>query len=137
VADRIASAPGTKAYGTLSVWCQVHGRVADKVLVSSEAFYPRPKVRSAVLKIELFPEPLVSADTRPALRGLIRSAFGQRRKTLANALTGWLTGDRQQIESFLRAERVDPRRRGETLRVEEFIRVAQAAKRHGMLRAGC
>ena len=82
VADRIAAKPGTKDYGTLSVWCQIHGRIAEKVAVSPEAFFPRPKVRSTVLKIELFAEPLVSAAEIPLLRGLVRAAFGQRRKTL-------------------------------------------------------
>lgn len=135
VADRIASAPGTKAYGTLSVWCQVHGRVTDALTVSPEAFYPRPNVRSTVLKIELFPEPLLPPETGPALRGLIRSAFGQRRKTLANALMGWLPGGRQKIEAFLCAQGIEPRRRGETLSMEEFLRLAQAATRDGLLLA--
>ena len=128
VADRIAAKPGTKDYGTLSVWCQIHGRIAEKVAVSPEAFFPRPKVRSAVLKIELFAEPLVSAVEIPLLRGLVRAAFGQRRKTLANALASWLKQRREEIESFLRAQNVDPRRRGETLGIEEFIKLARAAR---------
>ncbi len=133
VADRIASGPGSKAYGTLSVWCQVHGRITDKVSVSPEAFYPRPRVRSTVLKIELFPEPLVPIKEIVHLRGLVRSAFGQRRKTLANALTSRLKRSRAEVEGFLRTEGVDPGRRGETLRVEEFIHLAQALSRHGLL----
>jgi 16S rRNA (adenine1518-N6/adenine1519-N6)-dimethyltransferase len=133
VADRIASGPGSKAYGTLSVWCQVHGRITDKVSVSPEAFYPRPRVRSTVLKIELFPEPLVPIKEIAHLRGLVRSAFGQRRKTLANALTSRLKRSRAEVEGFLRTEGVDPGRRGETLRVEEFIHLAQALPRHGLL----
>jgi len=133
VADRIASGPGSKAYGTLSVWCQVHGRITDKVPVSPEAFYPRPRVRSTVLKIELFPEPLVPIKEIVHLRGLVRSAFGQRRKTLANALTSRLKRSRAEVEGFLRTEGVDPGRRGETLRVEEFIHLAQALSRHGLL----
>ena len=128
VADRIAAKPGTKDYGTLSVWCQIHGRIAEKVAVSPEAFFPRPKVRSTVLKIELFAEPLVSAVEIPLLRGLVRAAFGQRRKTLANALASWLKQRREEIESFLRAQNVDPRRRGETLGIEEFIKLARAAR---------
>jgi len=128
VADRIAAKPGTKDYGTLSVWCQVHGRIAEKVAVSPEAFFPRPKVRSTVLKIELFAEPLVCAAEIALLRGLVRAAFGQRRKTLANALGAWLKQRREEIESFLRAQNVDPRRRGETLGIEEFIKLARAAR---------
>lgn len=128
VADRIASRPGTKAYGTLSVWCQIHGRVVEKVPVSPAAFYPRPEVRSTILKIELYPEPLIPANELPLLRGLVRSAFGQRRKTLGNALSTWLKQSRNDIESFLRAEGIEPRRRGETLSVEEFLRLAHASR---------
>ena len=128
VADRIASGPGTKAYGTLSVWSQIHGRIVERVPVSPAAFYPRPGVRSTILKIELYPEPLIPVNELPLLRGLVRSAFGQRRKTLGNALSTWLKQGRNDIESFLRAEGVDPRRRGETLSVEEFLRLASALR---------
>jgi 16S rRNA (adenine1518-N6/adenine1519-N6)-dimethyltransferase len=128
VAERIASGPGTKAYGTLSVWSQIHGRVVERVPVSPAAFYPQPEVRSTILKIELYPEPLIPVDELPLLRGLVRSAFGQRRKTLGNALSTWLKQGRNEIESFLRAEGIDPRRRGETLSVEEFLRLASALR---------
>jgi 16S rRNA (adenine1518-N6/adenine1519-N6)-dimethyltransferase len=128
VADRIASGPGTKAYGTLSVWSQIHGRIVERVPVSPAAFYPQPGVRSTILKIELYPEPLIPVNELPLLRGLVRSAFGQRRKTLGNALSTWLKQGRNDIESFLRAEGVDPRRRGETLSVEEFLRLAHASR---------
>jgi 16S rRNA (adenine1518-N6/adenine1519-N6)-dimethyltransferase len=128
VADRIAAKPGTKAYGTLSVWCQAHGRVTDKVSVAPEAFVPRPDVRSAVLKIELYEKPLVAADEVPLLRGLVRAAFGQRRKTLRNALSAWLNQDREAIAGFLRSQGIDPRRRGETLSVDEFIKLGRSLK---------
>jgi len=129
VADRMTSVPAVKSYGTLSVWCQVHGRVVEKVSVSPEAFLPKPKVRSAILKIELYPEPLVPVAEIPLLRGLIRSAFGQRRKTLSNVLTGWLKRNREEIEKFLQNESIDPRRRGETLSIDEFVRLTGALKR--------
>ncbi len=128
VADRIASAPGSKDYGTLSVWCQVHGRITDKVSVSPEAFFPRPKVRSTVLKIELFAEPRVASDELAPLRGIVRAAFGQRRKTLANALAAFSKRGREEVEKFLRAQEIDPTRRGETLGVDEFIKLARAAR---------
>lgn len=128
VAQRMAAAPGTKAYGTLSLWCQVHGQILDKVSVSPEAFFPRPKVRSTVLKIDLYPRPLVSAEDILLFRGLVRAAFGQRRKTLSNALAGLLSKGREEIAAILRGEGIDPRRRGETLTVHEFIRLARALK---------
>ncbi len=135
VADRIAAQPGTKAYGTLSVWCQIHGRIIDRVAVSPEAFFPRPKVRSTVLKIELYAEPLVTVSETRILRGLVRAAFGQRRKTLGNALTTWLKIDGSEIETLLRSQGVDPRRRGETLNIDEFIKLARAAQSPSALAA--
>jgi 16S rRNA (adenine1518-N6/adenine1519-N6)-dimethyltransferase len=128
VADRIAGKRGTKDYGILSVWCQIHGRIAEKVNVSPEAFFPRPEVRSTVLQIEIFPEPLVAADELPLLRDLLRAAFGQRRKTLGNALMSGLKLEREAVETFLRSCEIDPKRRGETLSVEEFIKLTGAAR---------
>jgi len=126
VADRIASGPGTKAYGTLSVWCQMHARIVGKMTVSPEAFFPRPKVQSTILKLDLYPEPLVGREHLATLRGLIRAAFGHRRKTLAGNLVSWLKRERPEIEAFLTACGVDPRRRGETLSIDEFIRMTRA-----------
>jgi 16S rRNA (adenine1518-N6/adenine1519-N6)-dimethyltransferase len=126
VADRIASGPGTKSYGTLSVWCQVHGRVVDKVSVAPEAFSPRPKVRSTVLKIELLPEPRLTERERLVLRDLLRAAFGQRRKTLGNTMKTWLRQSRDEIDGYLRACDIDPKRRGETLSIDEFVNLSRA-----------
>jgi len=136
VGDRIASAPGTKDYGTLSVWCQLHGRVTEKVSVSPEAFFPRPKVRSTVLKIELFAEPLIADADLPTLRGLVRAAFGQRRKTLSNNLTSWLKRARKDIDDFLRSCDIDPKRRGETLGVDEFVKLAGKLRHSSILTSG-
>src|SRR5215813_6609659 len=135
VADRIASGPATKAYGTLSVWCQVHGRIIERVSVSPEAFFPKPKVRSTILKIDLYQEPLISLKELSLLRGLIRAAFGQRRKTLGKALTSWLQRDRRELERVLRREGIDPMRRGETLRVEEFLALTHALRTSQLLPA--
>ncbi|MBI2999092.1 MAG: ribosomal RNA small subunit methyltransferase A [Deltaproteobacteria bacterium] len=131
VAERLLAAPGTKAFGSLSVWFQVHGRVLDKLSVSPEAFFPRPKVRSTVLKIALHPEPLTPAEDFPWLRLLVRAAFGQRRKMLSNALAGALRRGSAEVALTLRREGIDPRRRGETLTVDDFIRLARAVKELG------
>ena len=136
VADRIAGAPGTKDYGTLSIWSQVHGRITEKVPVSPEAFFPRPKVRSTVLKIELFSEPLIAANEMPALRHLVRAAFGQRRKTLSNALASAARRPRAEIEKFLESQNIDPQRRGETLSVEEYVMLARAGQNRPLLSTG-
>ncbi len=126
VADRIAGRPGTKDYGTLAVWSQAHGRITARVPVSAEAFFPRPKVRSTVLKIDLFAEPLVHDSELTALRTVVRAAFGQRRKTLGNALASWLGRERHAIDRWLQRCDIDPKRRGESLDVHEFIKLARA-----------
>jgi 16S rRNA (adenine1518-N6/adenine1519-N6)-dimethyltransferase len=135
VADRLASAPGSKSYGILSVLCQVHGRIVDKVSVAPEAFLPRPKVRSTILKIELLPEPRLSQSDMPVLRGLLRAAFGQRRKMLSNTLITWLKREREEVEGFLRAHSIDPKRRGEALTVDEFVELARALQSTGLVPA--
>jgi 16S rRNA (adenine1518-N6/adenine1519-N6)-dimethyltransferase len=135
VADRIASAPGTKAYGTLSVWCQIHGEVTKKLQVSPEAFFPRPKVRSTVLKMELYPRPRVPPEEMTVLRGLLRAAFGQRRKTLGNVIGNWLKSGRDEVEKFLGSQNIDPQRRGETLSIENFIDLTHALASSHLLRA--
>lgn len=129
VAQRMAALPGTKSYGTLSIWCQIHGEILAKVPVSPEAFFPRPAVRSTVLKIGLYPEPRFPEEDLSLLRVVVRSAFGKRRKTLANALRGTLNKTREEIDTYLRDEGIDPRRRGESLTVEEFMRLARALKK--------
>jgi 16S rRNA (adenine1518-N6/adenine1519-N6)-dimethyltransferase len=126
VAERMASGPGSKSYGALSVWCQIYGRITAKVPVAPEAFLPRPKVRSMVLKIEPYPQPLVTVDELPVFRGLVRAAFGQRRKTLENNLTAWLKSPRGEVDRLLRQQGVEPRRRGETLSLDEFIRLGRS-----------
>jgi 16S rRNA (adenine1518-N6/adenine1519-N6)-dimethyltransferase len=133
VADRIASSPGSKSYGTLSVFCQVHGRIVDKVAVAPEAFSPRPKVRSTVLKIALLPEPALAAAEMPVLRDLLRAAFGQRRKMLGNTMTAWLQKTREDVEGFLWRHNIDPKRRGETLSVDEFVALSQSLSASGLL----
>ncbi len=126
VADRIAGRPGTKSYGTLSVWCQIHGRIVEKFPVAPEAFFPRPEVRSTVLKIELYPAPRLAPERLPALRGLLRAAFGHRRKTLSNTMAAWLGRSREHVDGLLRSQNIDPKRRGETLTVDEFNNLTQS-----------
>jgi 16S rRNA (adenine1518-N6/adenine1519-N6)-dimethyltransferase len=130
VAQRMGAAPGSKSYGTLSILCQLHGKIVGNLSVSPEAFFPKPKVQSTVVKIGLYPEPLVPRETLPTVRALVRSAFGQRRKTLCNALAGWLT-KRNEMDRFLRSHGINPQRRGETLSLHEFIRLAEALRAEG------
>ena len=123
VALRLAAEPGSSAYGALSVWRRLYGRITGRIAVSPEAFTPRPKVDSTLLRIELHREPLVPAGEIPLLREVVRAGFGRRRKMLGNALAA-LFGPRGQ-DIFDHAA-IDPRRRAETLNLEEFARLARA-----------
>lgn len=123
VARRLTAAPGTPSYGALSVWSRLYGRVTERVPVAPEAFTPRPKVDSTLLRIELLDPPALPAEELPALRTVVRAGFGQRRKMLGNALAG-LFGN--TAEAIFESAAVDSRRRAETLDLYEFGRLARA-----------
>jgi 16S rRNA (adenine1518-N6/adenine1519-N6)-dimethyltransferase len=126
VAERIVASPGSKSYGTLSVWTALHGDARIAFRVSSSAFVPRPKVDSAVVMIALSREPRVAIASPGRFRDVVRGAFGQRRKMLRAALARLATAS--QIE----AAGIDSGRRGETLSLEEFAAIANllAAEDH-------
>jgi 16S rRNA (adenine1518-N6/adenine1519-N6)-dimethyltransferase len=131
VANRIAASPGTKAYGGLSVWWQIHGEILNRMPVSPEAFFPRPKVQSMVLQMRFFSQPLAAAGDLPLLKKVVRAAFGHRRKTLGNAFQELFPGKKRELEQLLRAHAIDPQRRGETFDVGEFIHLAQLLQDEG------
>ncbi|MDE0213216.1 MAG: 16S rRNA (adenine(1518)-N(6)/adenine(1519)-N(6))-dimethyltransferase RsmA [Deltaproteobacteria bacterium] len=123
VARRLTAAPGTPSYGALSVWSRLYGRVTERVPVAPEAFTPKPKVDSTLLRIELLDPPALPPAEIPGLRAVVRAGFGQRRKMLGNALAG-LFGS--TAEAVFETAAVDPRRRAETLNLDEFGRLARA-----------
>ncbi|MEO6799942.1 MAG: 16S rRNA (adenine(1518)-N(6)/adenine(1519)-N(6))-dimethyltransferase RsmA [Rhodanobacter sp.] len=119
VVDRMAAAPGSKVYGRLSVMLQLACRVEPLFGVPPEAFRPPPKVESAVVRLlPLEPHELHDAQAEH-LYAVVRAAFGQRRKTLSNALKPLLDS-----EAIRRAD-VDPRARAETLAPADFVRLAK------------
>lgn len=119
VVERMAATPGSKVYGRLSVMLQLACRVEPLFNVPPEAFRPPPKVESAVVR--LVPRPSHELhDARPEhVYAVVRAAFGQRRKTLANALRQLLDSD------AIRRADIDPRARAETLAPEDFVRLAK------------
>jgi 16S rRNA (adenine1518-N6/adenine1519-N6)-dimethyltransferase len=118
VAERIVAAPGSRSYGTLSVWTALYGEARIALRVPPGAFVPRPKVESAIVTIELRSEPRVPVADPGRFRAVVRAAFGQRRKTLRGALSAMATA------SEIEAAGIDPMRRGETLSLEEFAALA-------------
>lgn len=119
VAERLAADPGGKDYGRLSVMIQWRFDVKKLFDVGSGAFTPAPKVDSTVISLRPRPPPIALADAVRFGR-IVQAAFGQRRKTLRNALSELVT-----VEQFEQAA-IDPRRRAETLQPVEFARLANA-----------
>lgn len=127
VADRLASPPGSKIYGSLSVFAQVYAEVTRVCRVPRGAFLPPPGVDSSVVLLTMRPQPQVPVALQPIFFPMVRAAFGQRRKTLENALAngGILGGERARVAEALQAAGISPTRRGETLGVAEFVLVAR------------
>lgn len=125
VADRLRAKADTSDYGALSVFVQAAFDTSLVCKVPRGSFHPPPKVESAVVR--LVPRSVPRAEETPAFQLVVRSAFGTRRKTLRNALGRGL-GDTARAEAALAAADIDPRRRGETLSIEEFDRVARAVE---------
>ena len=126
VAKRIAAGPGGKEYGLLSVMVQCRSTPEIITTMPPSAFWPPPGVRSALIRLNMPGRQEVPEALRPILEGLTRAAFGQRRKTLANACRTWVDSlglGGRFAQACERAE-IDPGRRGEELSVGEFIRLA-------------
>ncbi len=118
VAQRIVAAPGTAAYGRLGVLAGWRTRSRIAFDVPPKAFTPPPKVTSSIVHMEPIPTPLACRSS--ALEQVTRAAFGQRRKMLRQSLKP-LGG-----EALLESCGIDPRRRAETLDIEEFCSLANA-----------
>lgn len=121
VADRIVAAPGGKGYGRLSVMLQYRFAAERLLRVPAGAFRPAPKVESAFLRLVPHRPMPVQAIDEAMFAAVVASAFGQRRKTLRNALRTRLTAE--QIEHA----GVDPGLRPEALPVAAFVRLADVA----------
>ena len=121
VVERMAAGPGSKVYGRLSVMLQAYCAVTPLFTVGPGAFRPAPKVDSAVVRLVPRARPDVGIDDPRRFADIVRAAFGQRRKTLRNALHGVLDS-----EAMLAAG-VRPDARAEQLQVADFIRLANGA----------
>jgi len=134
VAQRIVAKPGKMSLLAVSV--QLHGEPRIVSRIPAGAFYPPPKVDSAVVRIEVVDRPSVleAADLEDAAYfRVVRAGFGQKRKTLRNSLSAGLGMAPAAVERALASAAVDPRRRAETLSLEEWAEVTSAVRRleHG------
>ena len=129
VADRISAAPGTKAYGSLTIAVQYYMEAKLAFIVPKTVFVPQPNVDSAILKLTRRPTPAVAVTDEQAFFRLTKAAFQLRRKTLWNnllhaygkddATKAWLTKSLEEAD-------IDPNRRGETLSLAEFAALSNA-----------
>ena len=126
VADRMQVGPGTKDYGALSLAVQYYAKPYIVANVPPNCFMPRPKVGSAVIRLERYENPPVTVKDEKLMFRLIRASFNQRRKTLANGLKNSpeLDYTKEEIEAAIEALGRGASIRGEALTLEEFARLA-------------
>ena len=127
VGERIAAKPGGKDYGSLSVLLQTYMEVTIGLRVPSDAFWPKPKVESVVIKLIPLDRPRIKITHEKLFNKVVRAAFSTRRKILGNALSSIFPKDK--LNAILNSSGIDRTRRAETLSIEEFARITEASAR--------
>ncbi len=120
VADRMNAGPGTKDYGALSVAVQYYCDTEIVAKAPRHMFIPQPNVDSTVIGLHVRPERKYPVQSEEIFFKTVKAAFGQRRKTLLNALSGLGFLSKEEIKEVLQQANIDEKRRGETLTIEEF-----------------
>jgi len=131
-AERLTAAPGSRESGAVSYAVAYYARPHLLFTVQPGSFYPAPTVTSAVIRLDVLPSPAVHTEDEAGFFALIRAAFGQRRKTTANAVANGLHLPRAQVEQALLAAGLDARVRPEKLTLADFAALqAQLAAQQG------
>ena len=123
VAGRICARPGDMSLLALSV--QAYGSPRIAAYIPAEAFFPTPKVDSAVLVVDIYPTPLIKQELLGVFFKLVKAGFSQKRKTLRNSLSSGLHISPNQAAELLTRLEIDPQRRAETLSIDEWERLAE------------
>lgn len=131
VSDRLRAEKGSKAYGAISVMAQYLSEVKEAFFVSRKAFMPSPEVDSAVLYLKRYDTKPVVAKDETVFRKVVKASFGQRRKTLKNALKP-LGFASEVLDRVLEQADIAPSLRGEALGVADFVRLADAFYEEGL-----
>ena len=119
VAERMNAEPGNKDYGALTLLVQYYCNTKIVRKVPPACFIPRPKVDSIVIRLDKLDEPKVKVDNEKLFFDIIRSSFNMRRKTLWNGIKS-IGPAKEKLEAAFEKAGVDPKRRGETLSIQEF-----------------
>jgi 16S rRNA (adenine1518-N6/adenine1519-N6)-dimethyltransferase len=125
VAERMTAKPGSKIYGALSVAVQYYTEPEIVLNVPPRSFIPAPEVMSVVIACKVRETPAVQVQDEKMFFRVVKASFGQRRKTLGNALKGG-GFPKEQVRDAMEKAGIDPTRRGETLSLEEFGKLADA-----------
>jgi 16S rRNA (adenine1518-N6/adenine1519-N6)-dimethyltransferase len=126
VAERICAKPGDLSLLALSV--QVYGKPGMIAKIPAGAFHPAPNVDSAILRIDIYKEPLIPNELLKTFFRLIKAGFSQKRKTLRNSLSAGLSISAEQAVDMLNSARIDFMRRAETLSIEEWKSLCERMK---------
>ena len=119
VVERMASKPGNKVYGRLSVMVQYYCGATQLFIVPPEAFLPQPKIDSAIVRLIPHATRALNTEKEVVFGEVVKQAFSQRRKTLRNTLKGLVDDDLWQKIN------IDPIRRAETLSVDDFVAIVK------------
>ena len=125
VAERIDAEPNCKEYGALSLMVQYYCNPKIIRRVSPSCFIPRPKVDSIVIRLDKLSQPRVNVNDEKLMFDIIRNSFNMRRKTLWNGVK-FLGLPKESLENAFEKANIDPKRRGETLTLEEFASLSDA-----------
>ena len=128
-AQRLCAAPGTRDAGAISYAVAYYAEPKLLFSVQPGSFYPAPKVTSAVVRMEIRPQPAVQVEDEEGYFALVRAAFGQRRKTAANAIASGLGMPKDAVTAAIEAAGFDARIRPEALTLEDFAKIQQALAR--------
>ncbi|HDC5583686.1 TPA: 16S rRNA (adenine(1518)-N(6)/adenine(1519)-N(6))-dimethyltransferase RsmA [Staphylococcus aureus] len=136
VGERLNAEVGSKAYGSLSIVVQYYTETSKVLTVPKSVFMPPPNVDSIVVKLMQRTEPLVTVDNEEAFFKLAKAAFAQRRKTINNNYQNYFEDGKQHKEvilQWLEQAGIDPRRRGETLSIQDFAKLYEEKKKFPQL----
>jgi len=128
VAERMVASPGGKDYGPLSIFIQLTWDVSIRFFVRASAFYPRPEVESAVVHIVQRERPMTELRDEEWFKQVVKGCFHYRRKTLMNSLKHSGISLSEDLERRIERIGIDPRRRPETLSIQEFASLAEGLK---------